>query len=127
MRPVHRLRPVRRYQEASLQVSLGNGQRHQAYQTVVDRAGVVLRADVELGLAEAYTRGKRAGDHGIQGAHAAQRRKLPIGGILMQLAGRIATPENADAQQTFNRIMRSSRIRRSADAKRELESKNMPR
>jgi len=117
-----------RYQEASLQVSLGNtADAVKAYQSVVDRAGDGLYGQMsKLGLAEAYTRGKQYEQAITAYKELAQRKdgQLPIDGILIQLGRTYRDAgKTADAQQTFDRIVQEFPDSPfAADAKREIES-----
>jgi tetratricopeptide (TPR) repeat protein len=117
-----------RYQEAALQVSLGNtAEAIKTYQTLADRAGDALYGQMaRLGLAEAYSRSGQY-EQAITGFKELAQRKdgqLPVDGILMQLgrtyrdAGKVA-----DAQQTFNRIVEEFPDSPfNAEAKRELDA-----
>ena len=117
-----------RYQEAALQLTLGNsGDAVKAFQAVVDRDGEGLYGQMSrLGLAEAYARGGQF-DQAISAYMTLAQRKdgqLPLDGILMQLGRtyRDAGKPN-EAQQTFNRLV--SEFPDSpfnADAKRELDA-----
>ena len=117
-----------RFQEASLQMSLGNSaDAIKAYQAVIDRAGDGLYGQTaRLGLAEAYSRSGQYEQAITAYKELAQRKdsQLPVDGILIQLgrtyrdAGKVA-----DAQQTFNRIVQEfPESPFSADAKKELEA-----
>jgi TolA-binding protein len=121
-----------RYQEASLQMSLGNSaEAIKAYQAVVDRAGDGLYGQTaRLGLAEAYSRSGQYEQAITAYKELAQRKdsQLPVDGILIQLgrtyrdAGKVA-----DAQQTFNRIVQEFPDSPfNADAKKELEALKKP-
>jgi len=117
-----------RYQEASLQVSLGNtADAIKAYQAVVERAGDAIYGQMaKLGLAEAYARSGQF-EQAITGYKELAQRKdgqLPIDGILIQL-GRTyrEAGKTADAQQTFNRVVEEfPESPFTADAKREIEA-----
>ena len=116
-----------RYQEGSLQLTLGNpADAIKAYQSVVDRAGDGLYGQMShLGLAEAYVRGGQFEQAINAYKELAQRKdgQLPIDGILMQLGRtyRDAGRPN-DAQQTFTRLVDEFPDSPfNADAKRELE------
>jgi|SRR5580765_658598 tetratricopeptide (TPR) repeat protein len=117
-----------RYQEAVLQLSLGNAAESiKTYQALADRAGDALYGQMaRLGLAEAYARSGQFEQAITAFKELAQRKdgQLPVDGILMQLgrtyrdAGKVA-----DAQQTFNRIIEEFPDSPfNADAKRELEA-----
>jgi tetratricopeptide (TPR) repeat protein len=117
-----------RYQEAALQLSLGNAAESiKTYQVLADSAGDALYGQMaRLGLAEAYARSGQYEQSITAFKELAQRKdgQLPVDGILMQLgrtyrdAGKIA-----DAQQTFNRIIEEFPDSPfNADAKRELEA-----
>jgi len=99
-----------RYQEASLQVSLGNtAEAVKAYQAVIDRAGDGLYGQMsKLGLAEAYARAGQY-DQAITAYKELALRKdgqLPVDGILIELGRTYRDAgKKADAQQTFNRIV----------------------
>ena len=117
-----------RYQEASLDVSLGKAaDAIKAYQAVIDQAGDGIYGQMaKLGLAEAYARGGQFDQAITSFREMAQRKdgQLPVDGILMQL-GRTYRDAGkaADAQQTFNRLVEEfPESPFSADAKRELES-----
>ena len=117
-----------RYQEASLQVSLGNyADAIKAYQAVVDIAGDGLYGQMsKLGLAEAYARSGQFEQAITAYKELAQRKdgQLPIDGILIQL-GRTQRDAGkaADAQQTFNRVVEEFPDSPfNADAKREIEA-----
>src|SRR5438105_10938482 len=99
-----------RYQEASLNVSLGNTtDAIKAYQAVIDRAGEGLYGQMsKLGLAEAYARSGRYEQAITSYKELAQRKdgQLPIDGILIQLGRTYRDAGRAsDAQQTFNRLV----------------------
>ena len=121
-----------RYQEASLQLSLGNSaDAIKTYQTLVERAGDSLYGQTaRLGLAEAYARSGQYEQAITAYKELAQRKdgQLPVDGILIQLgrtyrdAGKVG-----DAQQTFNRIVEEFPDSPfNADAKRELEALKKP-
>jgi TolA-binding protein len=117
-----------RYQEASLQLTLGNpAEAAKAFQSVIDRAGDGLYGQMSrLGLAEAYSRGGKYEQSITAFKELAQRKdgQLPIDGILMQL-GRVYRDAGraSDAQQTFNRLVEEfPESPFNADAKRELEA-----
>jgi tetratricopeptide (TPR) repeat protein len=121
-----------RFQEASLQMSLGNSaDAIKAYQAVIDRAGDGLYGQTaRLGLAEAYSRSGQYEQAITAYKELAQRKdgQLPVDGILIQLgrtyrdAGKIG-----DAQQTFNRIVQEfPESPFNADAKKELEALKRP-
>jgi len=121
-----------RYQEASLDMSLGNtADAIKAYQAVVDRAGDGLYGlTARLGLAEAYSRSGQYEQAITAYKELAQRKdsQLPVDGILIQLgrtyrdAGKVA-----DAQQIFNRIVQEfPESPFNADAKKELEALKKP-
>ena len=121
-----------RYQEAALQLSLGNtADAIKNYQTLVDRAGDALYGQTaRLGLAEAYARSGQYEQAITAYKELAQRKdgQLPVDGILIQLgrtyrdAGKVA-----DAQQTFNRIVEEFPDSPfNAEAKKELESLKKP-
>ena len=117
-----------RYQEASLQVSLGNAaDADQGVSAVVDRAGDALYGQMaRLGLAEAYARSGQFEQAITAFKELAQRKdgQLPIDGILIQLGRTYRDAgKTADAQQTFNRMMQEFPDSAfNADAKRELEA-----
>jgi len=117
-----------RYQEASLQASLGNSaDAIKAYQSVIDRAGDSLYGQMaKLGLAEAHARAGQY-DQAITTYKELSLRKdgqLPIDGILIQLGRTYRDAgKNADAQQTFNRLVEEfPESPFNADAKREIEA-----
>jgi tetratricopeptide (TPR) repeat protein len=117
-----------RYQEAALQMSLGNtAEAIKTYQAVIDRAGDGLYGQMaRLGVAEAYALGNQY-EQAITGFKELAQRKdtqLPVDGILMQL-GRTYRDAGkaADAQQTFNRIVQEfPDSPYNAEAKRELDA-----
>ena len=116
-----------RYQEASLQLTLGKpADAVKAYQSVVDRGGDGLYGQMSrLGLAEAYARGGQFEQAITAYKELAQRKdgQLPIDGILIQL-GRTYRDAGrpSDAQQTFTRLVDEFPDSPfNADAKRELE------
>jgi len=117
-----------RYQEASLQVSLGNSaDAVKAYQSVVDRAGDALYGQMaKLGLAEAYARGGQFEQAITSYKELAQRKdgQLPIDGILIQLGRTQRDAGKAgDAQQTFTRLVEEfPESAFTADAKREIDA-----
>jgi tetratricopeptide (TPR) repeat protein len=117
-----------RYQEASLQVSLGNAaDAIKAYQSVVDRAGDGLYGQMsKLGLAEAYSRSGQYEQAITAYKELAQRKdgQLPIDGILIQLGRTYRDAGKAsDAQQTFNRLVEEFPDSPfTADAKREIDA-----
>jgi len=117
-----------RYQEASLQLTIGNpADAVKAYQAVVDRAGDGLYGQMSrLGLAEAYARGGQFEQAITAYKELAQRKdgQLPIDGILIQLGRAYRDAGKAsDAQQTFNRLVEEFPDSPfNADAKRELEA-----
>ena len=117
-----------RYQEASLQVTLGNtADAIKAYQSVVDKAGDTLYGQMaKLGLAEAYARSAQYEQAIAAYKELAQRKdgQLPIDGILIQL-GRTERDAGkaADAKQTFGRIVEEfPESPFNADAKREIDA-----
>jgi len=117
-----------RYQEAALQLSLGNAaDAIKTYQTVIDRAGSGLYGQMaRLGIAEAYARAGQYEQAITAYKELAQRKdtQLPVDGILMQL-GRTYRDAGkaADAQQTFNRIVEEFPDSPfNAEAKKELDS-----
>jgi len=117
-----------RYQEASLQVSLGNtADGVKAYQAVIDRDGDGLYGQMsKLGLADAYARANQYEQAITAYKELAQRKdgQLPVDGILIQL-GRTYRDAGkaADAQQTFNRIVEEFPDSPfTADARRELDA-----
>ena len=117
-----------RYQEASLQVTLGNPtEAAKAYQLVIDRAGNSLYGQTaRLGLAEARARSGQF-DQAITGYKELAQRKdggLPIDGVLMQLGRAYRDAGRAsDAKQTFNRLIEEFPDSPfNADAKREVEA-----
>ncbi len=117
-----------RYQEAALQLTLGNAaEAIKDYQDVISRSGSGLYGQMaQLGLAEAYARSGQY-DQAINSYKQLSQQKdgqLPVDGILIQLgrtyrdAGKIA-----DAEQTFNRIVQEfPDSPYNADAKKELDS-----
>jgi tetratricopeptide (TPR) repeat protein len=117
-----------RYQEAALQVSLGNApEAIKAYQSVVDRSGDGLYGQMsKLGLAEAYARGGQYEQAITTYKELAQRKdgQLPIDGILIQLGRTYRDAGKAgDAQQTFTRLVEEFPDSPfNADAKREIEA-----
>ena len=121
-----------RYQEGSLQLTLGSSaDAVKAYQAVVDRAGDGFYGQMaRLGLAESYARGGQFEQAITAYKELAQRKdgQLPIDGILMQL-GRTYRDAGrpSDAQQTFTRLVDEFPDSPfNADAKRELESLKKP-
>jgi TolA-binding protein len=117
-----------RYQEAALQLTLGNpAGAVAAYQLVVDRGGDGLYGQMaRLGLAEAYARGGQFEQAITAYKELVQRKdgQLPIDGILIQL-GRVYRDAGkaSDAQQTFNRLVDEFPDSPfSADAKKELDA-----
>jgi tetratricopeptide (TPR) repeat protein len=117
-----------RYQEAALQVSLGNAaDAIKAYQSVVDRAGDGLYGQMsKLGLAEAYARSGQFEQAITAYKELAQRKdgQLPIDGILIQLGRTYRDAGKAsDAQQTFNKLVEDFPDSPfTADAKREIDA-----
>ena len=117
-----------RYQEASLQVSLGNtADAIKAYQAVVDRAGDGLYGQMsKLGLAEAYARSNQYENAITTYKELSQRKdgQLPIDGILIELGRAYRdSGKTADAQQTFDRLVQEFPDSPFAqDAKRELDA-----
>jgi tetratricopeptide (TPR) repeat protein len=117
-----------RYEEASLQVSLGNSaDAVKAYQSVVDRAGDALYGQMaKLGLAEAYARSGQFEQAITSYKELAQRKdgQLPIDGILIQLGRTERDAGKAgDAQQTFSRLVEEfPESAFTADAKREIDA-----
>jgi len=117
-----------RYQEASLQVSLGHfADASKAYQSVIDRVGEGLYGQMsKLGLAETYARSGQFEQAITAYKELAQRKdgQLPIDGILIQLGRTYRDAgKTSDAQQTFNRLVEEFPDSPfNADAKRELES-----
>jgi len=117
-----------RYQEAALQVSLGNAaDAIKAYQSVVDRAGDGLYGQMsKLGLAEAYARSGQFEQAITAYKELAQRKdgQLPIDGILIQLGRTYRDAGKAsDAQQTFNKLVEEFPDSPfTADAKREIDA-----
>ena len=117
-----------RYQEASLQVSLGNpADAIKAYQSVVDRSGDGLYGQMsKLGLAEAYARSGQFEQAITAYKELAQRKdgQLPIDGILIQLGRTYREAGKAgDAQQTFNKLVEEFPDSPfMADAKREIDA-----
>src|SRR5215831_10514755 len=117
-----------RYQEAALQLSLGNSaDAIKTYQSVIDRAGDGLYGQMSrLGIAEAYARGGQYEQAITAYKELAQRKdtQLPVDGILIQL-GRTYRDAGkaADAQQTFNRIVEEFPDSPfNAEAKKELDA-----
>jgi len=117
-----------RYQEASLQLTLGNpADAAKAFQMVVDRAGDALYGQMaRLGLAESYARSGQFEQAITAYKELAQRKdgQLPIDGILIQLGRTYRDAGRAsDAQQTFNRLVEEFPDSPfNADAKREIEA-----
>lgn len=117
-----------RYEEASLQVTLGNtAEAEKAYQAVIDRAGDGLYGQMsKLGLAEAYARAGQYEQAITAYKELAQRKdgQLPIDGILIELGRTYRDAgKGADAQQTFNRIVDEFPDSPFAqDARRELDA-----
>jgi tetratricopeptide (TPR) repeat protein len=116
-----------RYQEAALQVSLGDmADAIKTYQTVIDRAGDGIYGQMSrLGLADAYARSGQYEQAITAYKELAQRKdgELPVDGILIQL-GRTYRDAGkaADAQQTFNRLVEEFPDSPfTADAKREID------
>ena len=121
-----------RYQEAALQLSIGNtADAIKTYQAVIDRSGDGLYGQMaRLGMAETYARSGQYEQAITAYKELAQRKdtQLPVDGILIQLgrtyrdAGKVA-----DAQQTFNRIVEEfPESPFNADAKKELEALKKP-
>ena len=117
-----------RYQEAALQLSLGNAaDAIKTYQSIIDRAGDGLYGQMSrLGVADAYARAGQYEQAITEYKELAQRKDtpLPVDGILIQL-GRTYRDAGkaADAQQTFNRIVEEFPDSPfNAEAKRELDA-----
>jgi TolA-binding protein len=121
-----------RYQEASLQVELGDtADAIKAYQLVVDRSGDGLYGQMAtLGLAQAYARGGQYEQAITTYKELAQRKdgQLPVDGILIELgraerdAGKVA-----EAQQTFDRLVQEFPDSPfNADAKKESDALKKP-
>ena len=121
-----------RYQEASMEVILGNpAEAAKAYQFVIDHAGSrLIGQTARLGLAAAHARNGQF-DQAITAYKELAQRKdggLPIDGILMEL-GRVYRDAGrpSDAQQTFNRLIEEfPESPFNADAKRELDALKKP-
>jgi len=117
-----------RYQEASLQLTLGDSaDAVKGFQSVVDRSGDALYGQMSrLGLAEAHARAGQFDQAIAAYKELAQRKdgELPIDGILMQLGRTYRDAGRAsDAQQTFNRLVEEfPESAFNADAKREIEA-----
>ncbi|HXD75310.1 MAG TPA: tetratricopeptide repeat protein [Vicinamibacterales bacterium] len=117
-----------RYQEASLQVSLGNtADAIKAYQDVVTRSGDGLYGQMsKLGLAEAYARAGQYEQAITQYKELVQRKdgQIPIDGVLIELGRAYRDAgKSADAQQTFNRVVEEfPESPFMQDAKRELDA-----
>src|SRR5215472_17236487 len=117
-----------RYQEAALQLSLGNSaDAIKTYQSVIDRAGDGLYGQMgRLGVAEAYARAGQYEQAITAFKELAQRKdtQLPVDGILLQLGRTYRDAGKAsDAQQTFNRIVEEFPDSPfNADAKKELDA-----
>jgi len=117
-----------RYQEASMQMTLGNPtEAAKAYQQVIAEAGNGLYGQTaRLGLAEAQARSGQY-DQAIATFKDLSQRKdgtLPVDAILMQL-GRVYRDAGkaSDAQQTFTRILQEfPESIFASDAKRELDT-----
>lgn len=117
-----------RYQEAALDMTLGNASdAAKAYQQVIDRdRNGVYGQMARLGLAEAQARSGQY-DQAINTFKQLAQQKdgpLPVDAVLMQL-GRtyLDAGKRADAQQTFNRIvLEFPDSAFSSDAKRELDN-----
>ncbi len=117
-----------RYQEGSIQLTLGNpADAAKSFQAVIDRAGDGLYGQMsKLGLAEAYARSGQYEQAITAYKELAQRKdgQLPVDGILIEL-GRTQRDAGkaADAQQTFNRLVEEFPDSAfSADAKREIDA-----
>ena len=117
-----------RYQEASLQVTLGHAaDALKAYQLVIDRAGDGLYGQMaKLGLAEAWARGGQF-EQAITAYKELSQRKdgqLPIDGILIQLGRTYRDAGKAsDAQQTFNKLVEEfPESAFAAEAKKEIDA-----
>lgn len=99
-----------RYRQAATEMELGKAlQAAATYQQVVDRAGDGIYGQMaRLGLAEAQARSGQY-DQAISTYKELAQRKdgpLPVDGILMQLGLAYRdSGKNADAQQTFNRLV----------------------
>jgi TolA-binding protein len=119
-----------RYQEAALQVAIGNPSAAvTGYQEVIRRSGEGIYGQMaRLGLAEAQARSGQY-DQAINAFKEMAQRKdgpLPIDGILMQL-GRtyLDAGKRTDAQQTFNRLVQEyPESPFMSEAKRELDTLN---
>jgi tetratricopeptide (TPR) repeat protein len=117
-----------RYQEAALQVSLGNSaEAIKTYQMVIDRAGDGLYGQMSrLGIAEAYARAGQYEQAITAYKELAQRKdtQLPVDGILIQLGRTYRDAgKTSDAQQTFNRIVEEFPDSPfNAEAKKELDA-----
>jgi TolA-binding protein len=117
-----------RFQEASMQMVLGNpSEAAKEYQSVIDRAGNRLYGQTaRLGLAAARARSGQFDQAITVYKELAQRKDggLPIDGILMEL-GRVYRDAGRanDAQQTFNRLIEEFPDSPfNADAKKELDA-----
>jgi len=121
-----------RYQEAALQLSLGNtADAVKAYQAVIDRAGDGLYGQMaRLGLAETYARAGQFEQAITAYKELAQRKdtQLPVDGILIQLGRTYRDAgKTADAQQTFNRVVQEFPDSPfNAEAKKELDALKKP-
>ncbi len=121
-----------RYQEASLDVSLGDtASAIKAYQAVIDRAGDGLYGQMaRLGLAETYARSGQYEQAITAYKELAQRKdgQLPVDGILIELGRTYRDAgKTADAQQTFNRIVEEFPDSPfNADAKKEIDALKKP-
>jgi len=107
-----------RYQEASLDVSLGNtAEAIRAYQAVIDQAGDAIYGQMaKLGLAEAYARSGQFEQAITSFKEMAQRKdgQLPVDGILMQLGRTYRDAgKTADASRRSTGWSRNFRTRRS--------------
>jgi outer membrane protein assembly factor BamD (BamD/ComL family) len=121
-----------RYQEAALQLTLGNSaDAIKSYQALIDKAGDSLYGQTaRLGLAEAYARSGQYEQAITAYKELAQRKdgQLPVDGILIQLGRTYRDAgKTADAQQTFNRIVEEFPDSAfNAEAKKELDALKKP-
>jgi TolA-binding protein len=115
-----------RYQQASLQMSLGKASEAAAtYQQVIDKSRGVYSQMAKLGLAEAQANAGQY-DQAIASYKSLAEQKdqsVPIDGILVQL-GRtyLAAGKQSDAQQTFERVVKEFPLSPfSSEAQRQLD------
>jgi TolA-binding protein len=117
-----------RLKQASLELSLANAQdAAKAYQDVIDHAGSSVYGQMaRLGLAEAQARSGQYDQAIKEFVDLSQKKEgpLPVDGILMQL-GRayLDAGKNAEAQQTFNRLVQEyPESPFTGDARKELDA-----